>query len=282
MKCIIYIDDTGTPSFKSLSKYDSGDWHSHVAIFIEEKLFEPLLSKISTIFEKFKIFNDFEEFHFIHILSGKKGWRDVSLTIRLEIFREFAALYAQFKFPILIQSFTSDDIIRNQMVDFTKLKFPNFDLSKLPDLTMFFLFIRIKEFVKKEKCEFPVDIKIDSGKGKHMGKITVPIFKDITVNANVEFLDSKKDRVIQFADFVSFSLNRMRWIYMNSSKSLIDIELLKIFNVADFEVVNLKKVFVDPYDIKSDDYDQILRKQYDKNGNLSDEEVDRIKHEKKN
>ncbi|OXB03458.1 hypothetical protein B0A75_00515 [Flavobacterium oncorhynchi] len=277
MKYTIYIDDTGTPSFQSKSIYDSGDWHSQVAIFINQNKIEEITNKISEIFNKYKNLNDFEEFHFIRILSGKDGWRKVDLEKRLEIFKDFGKLYQQYKSPILIQSFTSDDIIRNKMEKISQIKIPNFDLSKLSDLTLLFLLFRLKDYVKENKLELPTQIKVDTGKGEHLDRKKIPILNGITQNSEIEFIDSKKDPLMQFADFVAFCLNRMRWIIMAENKGPLDLRLLEIFSDADFEVENLQKFSVDPNEVKAKHYDEKLRKVYDSNGNLSDAEVNKIK-----
>lgn len=280
MKYIVYIDDTGTPSLQSKSKYDPGDWHSHVAVFIELSKAEELSIQILALFEKYKILNDFDEFHFIRILSGKDGWRNVEITKRLEIFEDFASLYHRYKFPILIQSFTSDDIIRNKMDDLIKLKIPHFDLSNLSHLTLFFLLFRIKDFVLEGQFELPTEIKVDTGKGKHSGRNVVPILSGITQNSEIEFVDSKKDVIMQFADFIAFCLNRMLWIIMAENKGSLDIRLLQIISEANFQVKNGKQIFVDAHEVKARDYDKELRKTYDSNENLSDSDVEQIKKEK--
>ena len=280
MKYIVYIDDTGTPSSQSKSTYDPGNWNSHVAVFIERSKVEELSIQILALFEKYKFLNDFEEFHFVQILSGKDGWRNVEITKRLEIFEDFVALYQQYKFPILIQSFTSDDIIRNKMEDLTKIKIQHFDLSSLSDLTLFFLLFRIKDFVLESQFELPSEIKVDTGKGKHSGRNIVPILSGITKNSEIEFVDSKKDVLMQFADFISFCLNRMRWIIMAENKGTLDIRLIQIISEANFEVKNGKKIIMDALEVKAKDYDQELRQVFDSNENLSDTEVEKIKKEK--
>lgn len=280
MTHIIYIDDTGTPTQKSKSKYDSGDWHSHVAVIIKKDYIKQLKNEINDLAKKYQHLNKFEEFHFIRIFSGKDGWRKVDIKHRIEIFRDFSILYKKYSFPIIIQSFTSDDLIRNKMEYILQIKIPNFDFSKLSDLTLFFLFIEIKKFLKKEKYNTPVEIKIDSGKGKHKKRVTIPFLNSISTNSEIEFVDSKQDYLIQLTDFIAFSMNRMRWIVMNEKKKEMDIEFLKIISNSNFQVINIQKVIFDAYQIKSEDYDNILRKKYDSNENLSDSEVEEIKNKR--
>lgn len=282
MKYTVYIDDTGTPSFTSKSIYDSGDWHSHVAVLIDQDKVDVLLDDLTAIYNKYKNLNEFDEFHFIRILSGKDGWRNVELTKRLEIFEDFARVYQRYKFPIIIQSFTSEDIIRNKMENITELKLPHFDLSNLSDLTLLFLLFRLREYVINGEFELPLEIKVDSGKGEHLDRKKINFLNKISINSEIEFIDSKKDKLMQFADFISFCLNRMRWIIMSENKGSLDIRLLEIFSEADFDVKNIEKMSVDPYEVKVKDYDKALRKKYDINGNLTDLEVNEIKTKKTN
>jgi hypothetical protein len=72
----------------------------------------------------------------------------------------------------------------------------------------------------------------------------------------------------------------MRWIIMAENKGPLDIRLLEIFSNANFDVKNIEKMSVDPYEFKADDYDKTLRQKYDTNGNLSDAEVKKIKTKK--
>jgi alpha-galactosidase len=49
-----YIDDTGTPSFSSKSKYDPGDWNTWVAYFVPDFQREKLNHMISELFEAYR------------------------------------------------------------------------------------------------------------------------------------------------------------------------------------------------------------------------------------
>lgn len=87
--------------------------------------------------------------------------------------------------------------------------------------------------------------------------------------------------MIQFIDFIAFSINRMRWILMNEKKSKLDLTFLNLISGIDFNVTNLTKVAINPTGFKVSEYDKSLRKKYDENGNLSDELVEKIRTDKK-
>ena len=117
MNTKIYIDDTGTPSFTSKSKYDSGDWKTWIAVIIPHDKIDKLKNVLSECFIKFNKQVGIKEFHFAEIYSGKGVYRKMQIEERLSLFREFVQIYRQFQFQIIVQSLTSDDIIRNKMGD---------------------------------------------------------------------------------------------------------------------------------------------------------------------
>lgn len=276
----IYIDDTGTPGQRSKSKYDSGDWKTWVAMILkpDERIkLELILIEICS-----SVKNDFgiSEFHFTEIFSGKGLYRKLPLKSRLKLFSIFGEIYKEFNFPIIVQSLTSDDIIRNKMEDLKHLKIDSFDFSKNSDLALWFLLKKSCDFIKENNYPLLADFFVDAGRQKPNTKQKVSILNGITLNSELTYSCSEENVMIQFIDFIAFSVNRMRWIAMNEKKSELDIEMLTLISNFNFDVVNLKRSIVDPNKLKTEDYDNNLRRAYDKNGNLTDEVVELIKSKK--
>lgn len=275
----LYLDDTGTPSQKSKSKYDTGDWTSWLAVILKPTEKEQLLSEIMVLAEKYKKEIGLREFHFNQIFSGKGK---ISLEKREEIFLAFAQIYNWKKHPVIIQSLTSDDIIRNRMEDLRHLKVDGFNFSKNSDLALWFLLKRSKDFLLKDKYSLPVKIFVDAGRQKPNTVQKIGILKGITEHSEIKYLSSHDEPLIQFIDFIAFSVNRMRWILMNEKKNDQDIRWLQIFSMANFDIINLSKpTNYTPDNLKKvftvGTYDQNLRQVYDKNNNRSDFEVDLFK-----
>ena len=94
------------------------------------------------------------------------------------------------------------------------------------------------------------------------------------------YKSSAEEPLLQFIDFVAFTINRVRWIQTNNSKKDIDIEFLRIAENANFNILNIKKRLIDVHNIPDmvQEYDSILREAYDKNNNLSDIQLEEFKN----
>ena len=276
----IYIDDTGTPQ-KSLSKYDPGNWKSWVAVAFNNR--ERL--EISHLIRNFRGHLNRKwkigEFHFTDIFSGKNEFEKVDLEDRIEIFYFFAHIYKNYKCPIRIQSLNDDDIIRNKMTSFRKVKLPGYDLNDNSQFCLWILLIRLKndDLIRKNYSR-PLEIFVDAGKQKPNTAQKSTEVKGFAVNSQIQYIDSGSDYLMQFTDFIAFCLNRHRWILMNNKKSESDKLIMQITHYADFQT-NMYKQLVDFESEKtSSTYDTILRKKFDENQNLSDAEVEKIKKRK--
>lgn len=273
MGASIYIDDTGTPE-KSKSKYDPGYWKTWVAMILTEVENERLLSIVSELQRNLKKEFNADEFHFTNIFSGKEEFKKVHPKQRIEIFTSFAEIYKEFKFPILVQSLTNDDITRNRMDILRSLKIDNFDFSNIEHMTLWFLLYKISNEKALNAYHSSMNIYVDAGKQKPNTKQKVDVLKNIAVNSQIIYVDSKNSPLIQFIDFIAFCVNRCRWILMNDKQSASDILLLKLSEYANFNFLNLKKMEVIIGENKTSElYDKTLRETYDLNGNLTDEEM---------
>ena len=66
---------------------------------------------------------------------------------------------------------------------------------------------------------------------------------------------------------------------MNNKKDNSDFKIMEISQLANFNTVNMLKQYVDINDTNTTEYyDRILRNAFDINGNLTDEEVEKIKN----
>ena len=135
----------------------------------------------------------------------------------------------------------------------------------------------------RENPDYPLlsKIFIDEGRQKPNTTQKINILEGVSEKSEIKYVSSKDEILIQLIDFIAFSLNRMRWILMNNKKSKLDFELLRIISYANFDIINLEKIEYDKTSNSSEDYDKYLRKTYDKNGNLSDSDLEKIKEKMK-
>lgn len=273
MGASIYIDDTGTPE-KSKSKYDPGNWKTWVAMILTEDEQAELVTIVGELQKNLKQKYNAEEFHFTNIFSAKKEFKKVNTEERINIFIGFAEIYKRFRFPLLIQSLTDDDITRNRMDIFRNLKIDNFDFSNIEHMSLWFLLNKIANEKFFKSYNRPFNIYVDAGKQKPNTKQKIEVLKKIAVDSSIIYVDSKQSPLIQFIDFVAFCTNRCRWILMNDKQSDSDVLLLNLSEYADFNFLNIRKMEVlIGKDKTSELYDKTLRATYDSNGNLSDEEM---------
>jgi len=277
MNPAIYIDDTGS-SQQSKSKYDSGNWDSYVAVVLNEFQRASISETIKEIQDYFLSDFGIQELHFTEIFSGKSKYRKFDITSRLKIFDVFADIYSDNNCPIFVQSLTDDDILRNRMEHWRGRKKDGFDFSNNSHFCLWLLLVRLNHDKTVKQFNLPFEIFVDSGKQKPKSFQNVSDVKDITEKAEIQYIDSKSDPLMQFVDFIAFTLNRCRWILMNDKKSEIDIEFLRIAEKADFNAMDMvkKKIEIEK-ESTTNLYDKILRERFDENGNLRDDEVDKRK-----
>jgi len=168
MRTAVYIDDSGTPGNISKSKYDALDKKTWVGLILNpEERIEAHFQMLGCIDELKSIFNA-NEFHFTDIYSGTREFKGVDLEKRLNIFWAFSEIHRMTQFPMLIQTFSSDDILRNRIiVEGEKVKVDNFDLKKASDFALYFLLFRMKMFFQANNTyPKPIEIIIDEGRQK--------------------------------------------------------------------------------------------------------------------
>lgn len=271
MRTTVYIDDSGTPGYVSNSKYDTVDRKTWVGLILNpDERIEANLQMKEHI-DKLKLRFNANEFHFTDIYSGRKGFEGVDLKVRLDIFRIFAEIHKQAQYPMFIQTFTSDDILRNKIVlAGQEVKMDNFDLKNVSDLTLYFLLLRIKEFFEKNtQYSRPIEIIIDEGRQKKDTSQDCVLLEDMLLDNKIYYKSSTDEPLLQLIDFVAFTMNRVRWIMTNDKKGKVDIEFLRIAENANFNILNIKRGLVKVDENFVERYDEELRKVYSKNETLA-------------
>jgi hypothetical protein len=273
----IFIDDTGSSGNSTNSKYDNSDRKTWLAVIIDKSIVEDRNLQMRELIADFsKIYNT-SEFHFTDIYNGRNKFKNVDYKSRMKVFWEFAHILKLERFPMFIQSFTSEDILRNKIVIDSKQVFAdNFNLAKVSDFSLYFLLLRLKKHLLENKQQIPVDIFIDEGKQKKNTFAKCSLLKNIVQGNKIHFKDSKDEPLIQIADFVAFTMNRVRWINSLNLKKEKDIEFLEMAEYANFNILNIKRVLVDLNENFTERYDQELEKAFKKNNNLNEIELENL------
>lgn len=282
MRTAIYIDDTGTPGYISKSKYDTDERKTWVALILNPKERKEAAFQMLGCLEELKETLNANEFHFTDIYSGSKEFKGVDLKIRLNIFRAFAEIHRETQYPMIMQTFTSDDILRNRIIVDGKVKADNFDLSKTSDFALFFLLFRIKKYFKENRqISLPFDIYIDEGRQKKNTTQKCELLDGMLYKNEINYKSSKEEPLLQLIDFVAFTINKVRWILTNDKKNDLDYEFLKIAERANFNIINIVKQEIKFQKHTVADYDNLLREHYNKNNNLPDIALEKLKDQLK-
>lgn len=278
MEHIIIVDDTGTAGATSNSKHISPDTKTWVGVLLESNVAGALEQNINEALQLLREKLDITEFHFTEIYSGKKQFRNISSEDRLEIFEFFSQLYNLYTPMVFVSSTNNKTIVNSNLPSvIRKLKLSGFDPNKNDDFSLLLLVLKCTEFMDREDMKHlrPVTLYIDEGKQK---KDTVQIVSD-SVAANtiskIHYKSSNDFILLQFADFIAFSLNRIQTNLTKEKMSHFDLEFMKIIGLlewrGDFE--KIKATEIDNF--KSTYYDEHLDEIYLKRS--SDKESEEYK-----
>ncbi len=253
----VFIDDTGTPGQESCSKYGGPSLCSWFAILVSAKEKLEIENAVNGLKEQYLAPLGLDEFHFVELYNGKGRYRQMSIDQRLKIMYQFATIYKEGNYPLFVQSMTEEDYDRLKINRETLVYIGNLNLAEIKDFALIFLFLRLNQFLEEKSgiYKFPVRIIIDEGRQKNGSDLKINLFGDKLENKQVEFKSSKSELLLQFIDFVAFSLNRNRYLLSQNKKSERDIEFLKMTEYADFEVDGLKRGFVNCAENTTQQYD---------------------------
>jgi hypothetical protein len=274
----IYIDDSGNPGKISASKYDSKNRKTWIALILtpEERLEANMVMEF--FLDKLKKEINATEFHFTDIYSGNGQFKDLGLDIRLDMFETFAGIYELYKYPLLMQTLSSEDIPRNKLTtNPQKKKYDGLNLNDSEDLALCTLLFKIKKFLQANpNIPRPVEIIIDQGRQKPNTVQHCSMLGNMLYNQEIQYKSSFDDPLLQLVDFSAFAMNRNRWILCKEDKNELDIELLRIFSQANFNISGIKRVLVAPKSDTIKIYDGLLKEAFDKNKDLDNLSIEEL------
>lgn len=126
------------------------------------------------------------------------------------------------------------------------------------DLALYFLQLRLKEWLEENKATYstPIDIIIDEGRQK-AGSCRDSILSSKIVTKNkIRYRRSSDEPLLQVADFIAFCHNRTQWILGKEERNKSDILFMDIFREASFNIINLPKIRINEInDFTRDDFD---------------------------
>ncbi|EMW0953268.1 TPA: DUF3800 domain-containing protein [Citrobacter freundii] len=262
----IAIDDTYSDPSSPSSVYVTANRRTHVAVIFSDEDAEDVRTQLPTCFEEinkqFKL--NITEFHFKDIMNKKNEWRKLPKKMRLAIFSFFAYLYNHYKWEVLIQTVddrTIDDLgpLVYELSDGVESKKVNSVLS----LSLLLLKIRMEVKSLNEN----ITIIMDEGEGKPNDPFGYKFFPDMPEKYRGYYESSKNEPLLQMADFIAYSINRMTYLAMKPQRNEDDNEFIEIISNMDIKCQDLKKTFL-PIDFSVNDFDVLIKKDRDAKGLL--------------
>lgn len=283
MNTSIYIDDTGTSGLTSASKYSSPQMKSWYAVILKPSDRVIASNFMSNCLKYLKKDYNANEFHFKDIYHGKNEFKDISLDVRLNIFREFASFFKRYNFPILCQTFSLEDYERNKLIKRNDIQaVDNFNLNNFSDFGLYHLMMLIRKHVADSRLyPRPFEIMIDQdGKKVNVSRI-VDLFGDDLLNRRIQYKSSADTPLIQLADFAAYCLNKLKWILQKKKQDEkeLDITFREICSHANFNTLNMIKKITPKEENLASEYDNILQEAYSKNSSLSEIDTKTYKEE---
>lgn len=247
----IFIDDTGSPGITGAPNNYHPERKTWVAVVISPAQTTEVMTMLQKAINELSSTYGVDEFHFTDIYSGTKKFKNISLENRLNLFSFMAQIFQRYNLPIIVQTFDPETLAHVHERSAGKMpnKIQYFNLNKCNDLSLLFLFIRLKEFMKEQE---PMGRKkarvfIDEGFKKNGKGMRIPSFENAFVESQICFAKSSTIYPIQLADFAAFSLNRMQLLAGKDRRTPLDLELLKILSPLSSNFINLEKINYSAY-----------------------------------
>ncbi len=240
----VFIDDTGSPGLDTPGlNMNRKTW---VALIIPPHQMSEVMEQLPGALSYLKEMgiND-PEFHFKDILAGKGDYKKVDLQVRLAIFRFMAHIFAQYKFPALVQTFdpiNSAEVLASS--SFPK-SFGPLQFSRHDDLALIFLLLRVRQYLQEQTAgSKSACVVVDEGRLKEGQSIVLPGLAPEFLHGAILFASSRKVKPVQLADFAAFALNKWQLLRVKPELNDIDKTLLEIFSPIGENFINAEKMKV--------------------------------------
>ena len=271
----IVFDDAGTPGAESKSSFLHDSRKSWCAVVIPDSVATQIDTALSDILSIIKTDYGIDELHFTDIHGGRKKWKNVELSDRIEIIDYITNIMVIFNLPVFYQTISNSFF--SDHPSFVPPKFDKkkvwWDFTNLSHLSLYFLCIKVSHQLKEWKDESLEDFSnpflasIDEGLVKPGVEINLHNFKNEIKDGNLRFERSVDNPRLQLADFAAYFISKAQWEMVK--KDMGDAQhdnLLDLMSISGkLNIINLSKLEVSK-DISRETYEfQIMRDRMNKN-----------------
>ncbi|KJE35308.1 hypothetical protein UF64_11840 [Thalassospira sp. HJ] len=253
----IAIDDTYGPVDSAPSKYVTGARRTHVAVIFPNDQVDDIRQQVTNCLDFFgeKLSARPEELHFVDIYNRNGVWNDMTNGENLAIISAFANIYNLYNWRVNIQTIDDRTLLdQPALQNFPKID--NLDPKNRDDLSLYLLCLKLRREI--QKLDEDTWIFIDEGKKRPNTQFGEVFFSDLNVNVSGTYSSSSSEPLLQIADFLAFSVNRMTHLSLKPTRTDTDQWFMSTIgkmniNCADIPTTSLKPNFT----IK--DFDELHR-----------------------
>lgn len=228
----VAIDDTYGPITASRSKYVTGARRTYVAVEFPDDIVDDVRANIAGCLAAMPELVGISptEFHFVDIYNRQREWKGVLGERNLAIFEFFAEIYRMHRWRVHIQT-VDDRTLADHGIHFDEIV-DGIDLRERDGQALFFLLANLKHRISRPQERLTV--RIDAGREKPGKPIASALFREWGDLYDGQYADSHQEPLIQIADFLAFSINRITHLSLKPQRTDLDLWFLEL--IASMEI----------------------------------------------
>ncbi|MEW9299454.1 DUF3800 domain-containing protein [Acetobacter oryzifermentans] len=250
----VAIDDTYGPITATPSKYVTGARRTYVAVEFPDHAVAGIRANIVNCLAEMPSLLGISptEFHFVDIYNRNKEWRNAPGELNLKIFEFFAKIYRMHRWPVQVQT-VDDRTLADHAIRFD-LSVDGIDLRERDGQALFFLLTKVKH--RMPGPPEPLTLRIDAGRAKPGKPIANTLFREWGDLYDGQYAESHLEPLIQIADFLAFSINRVTHLGLKAQRTEIDIWFLQLIASMDIFSDDLMQASL-PVNFSTTDIDKL-------------------------
>jgi hypothetical protein len=250
----VAIDDTYGPTAAAPSKYVTGARRTYVAVEFPDDSVDDIRRNVVNCLAAIPDLGGIRpaEFHFVDIYNRKGAWEAAPAELNLKIFRFFAGIYGNYRWRVHVQT-VDDRTLADHQVQFD-LSVDGIDLRERDGQALFLLLVNLKQRMPRPPER--LTLRIDSGRGKPGKPIAKALFREWGDLYDGQYVESHMDALIQIADFLAFSINRVTHLSLKPQRTQLDLRFLDLIGQMGIVSDDLRLMSLPP-DFTSEDIDAV-------------------------
>lgn len=222
----VAIDDTYGPTAAIPSKYITGARRTYVAVEFSDDAVDDIRANVTSCLAEIPDLLGIRptEFHFVDIYNRNREWKDAPNEQNLTIFEFFAQIYRMHRWRVHIQT-VDDRTLADHGIRFD-LTVDGIDLRERDGQALFLLLTRLKRQVPRPPEQ--LTLRIDSGRAKPGKPIAKALFRGWGNLYDGRYAASHLEPLIQIADFLAFSINRVTHLSLKPQRTELDLWFLNL------------------------------------------------------